>query len=170
MKTIIIMCFSIILLISCSSIHDKTKCNSKMEETHMEQLEQNKETALNLSRSIMKGNWDQVDNLISDDFTYEADGRPAIGKDAYIGFMKNVLSNAFTNMDMDFLRVIGEGNLVSVDYTNKMTHVGEFYGIPATQKRIISTGQFIREVKDGKVIAEWQTTNTAGMMQQLTGK
>ena len=136
----------------------------------MEQVQNNKEVALNLSKSIMKGNWDAVDNLLADDFIYEADGRPAIGKMEYIGFMKNVLSNAFTDMDMKFLRVIGEGNLVSVDYTNEMTHIGEFYGVPATQKRIIATGQFIREVKDGKVTAEWQTTNTAGMMQQLTGK
>ena len=68
---------------------------------------------------------------------------------------------------MVFLRVIGEGNLVSVDYTNKMTHVGDFFGIPATQKRVVGTGQFIREVKDGKVTAEWQTTNALVLMKQL---
>lgn len=135
-----------------------------------EQLNNNKEVALNLSKAIMNGNWSEVDRLIADDFTYEADGRPAIGKQEYIGFMKGVLTVAMADMDMDFLRVIAEGNLVSVDYTNKMTHVGEFYGIPATNKRVIGTGQFIREVKNGQVTAEWQTTNSAGLMQQLTAK
>ena len=134
------------------------------------QLKNNKEVALNLSKAIMKGDWVEVDKLIDDDFTYEADGRPAIGKQAYIGFMKNVLSKAFTDMDMKFLHVVAEGNLVSVNYTNKMTHIGEWFGVPATNKSIISTGQFIREVKGGKVTAEWQTTNGAGMMQQLTAK
>ncbi|MBI2279784.1 MAG: ester cyclase [Bacteroidetes bacterium] len=135
-----------------------------------EQLKVNKEVALNLSKAIMSGNWEKVDSLISDDFKYEADGRPAIGKQEYIAFMKNVLSNAFTDMDMDFLRVIAEDDLVSVDYTNKMTHIGDFFGIPATQKKIIASGQFIREVKNGKVTSEWQTTNMAGLMQQLTAK
>jgi predicted ester cyclase len=65
-----------------------------------------------------------------------------------------------TDMDMTFLRVIAEGDLVAVDYTNAMTHPGAFYGVPGT-------GQFMREVKDGKVTAEWQTTNALGLMQQL---
>ena len=145
--------------------------NAKSQERmNIEQLKANKEVALNLSKAIMSSEWGKVDSLISDDFKYEADGRPAIGKQEYIGFMKNVLSNAFSDMDMHFLHVIAEGDLVSVDYTNKMTHIGEFFGIPATQKRIIASGQFIREVKNGKITAEWQTTNMAGLMQQLTAK
>lgn len=75
-----------------------------------------------------------------------------------------------TDMEMDFMRVIAEGDLVSVDYTNLMTHSSEFYGIPATGKRVLASGQFIREVVDGKVVAEWQTTNAMGAMAQLTGQ
>ncbi|PLW91941.1 MAG: hypothetical protein C0592_13175 [Marinilabiliales bacterium] len=135
-----------------------------------DQLEENKELALNLSKAIMAGEWDRVESLISNDFIYEADGRPAIGKPEYIGFMKNVLCKAFVDMNMNFLHVVAEGSFVSVNYTNEMTHVGEFFGIPATNKRVVATGQFIREVKKGEVIAEWQTTNMAGLMQQLTGK
>jgi len=145
--------------------------NAKSQKSmNSEQLKANKEVALNLSKAIMSGDWEKVESLISDDFKYEADGRPAIGKQEYIGFMKNILSNAFADMDMDFLHVIAEGDLVSVDYTNKMTHIGEFFGIPASQKRIIASGQFIREVKNGKITAEWQTTNMTGLMQQLTAK
>jgi len=33
--------------------------------------------------------------------------------------------------------------------------------------RVRSTGQFIREVKDGKIMAEWQTTNSEGLIQQI---
>lgn len=160
MKKLLLISISLFLIAS----------NAKSQNIMNEKVQSNKEVALNLSKAIMEGNWDEVNNLIADDFVYEADGRPAIGKQEYIGFMKNVLSNAFSDMDMTFLRVIGEGNLVSVDYTNKMTHIGEFFGIPATQKRVIASGQFIREIKDGRVTAEWQTTNMAGLMQQLTEK
>ena len=130
-------------------------------------LEQNKEIALGLSEAIMNGDWEKVNELISYDFTYEADGKPVIGKQEYIGFMKNVLTTAMQDMDMKFLHVVAEGNLVSVNYTNEMTNTGSFIGIPATNKRVKASGQFIREVKDGKVTAEWQTTNSLKLMQDL---
>ena len=141
--------------------HHTPKHESRMD------LNANKETALDLSRSIMKGDWAKVDALLADDFQYIGDGQPAIGKKEYIYFMKEILSKGFTNMDMKFHRVIAEGDMVAVDYTNFMDNTGVYFGIPATGKRIASTGEFMRQVKNGKVVAEWQTTNTYGMMIQL---
>ncbi|RLD62546.1 MAG: hypothetical protein DRJ05_00020 [Bacteroidetes bacterium] len=155
--------------------HENTKDNSdkllinlkKEYQMKSEQLEKNKEVCLGVSKAIMNGNWDEVDELLADDFTYIGDGAEPINKQEYIGFMKNVLCSAMTEMDMAFPRVIAEGNMVAVDYTNAMTNSGDFYGIPATNKRVFASGQFIREVKDGKVTAEWQTTNAIGLMGQL---
>ncbi|MDM8521199.1 ester cyclase [Anaerolineales bacterium HSG6] len=130
-------------------------------------LEQNKEIALGVSRAIMNGNWEKVDELLDDSFIYVGDGADPINKQQYIGFMRGVLCTAMTDMDMKFLRVIAEDDLVAIEYTNEMTHTGEFFKIPATGKRVIGTGHFIREVKNGKVTAEWQTTNALGLMQQL---
>lgn len=132
-----------------------------------EQLEKNKEICLGVSKAIMTGDWEKVDALLSDDFQYIGDGNPPMNKQEYIGFMRGALCAAMTNMDMKFLRVIAEGDLVSVDYTNDMDNTGAFFGIPPTNKRIHASGQFIREVKNGKVTAEWQTTNMYGLMQQL---
>ena len=128
------------------------------------------EAALGLSRAIMVGDWKKVDALLDPEFSYIGDGNPVMGKAAYIGFMRDALCSAMTGMDMDFMRVLVDGNMVAVDYSNKMTNSGPFFGIPATGKRVIATGQFMRRVKDGKVVAEWQTTNMAGLMRQLTGK
>ncbi len=127
----------------------------------------NKEIALNVSRAIMNGEWGTVEALLADDFQYIGDGNPAINKQQYIGFMRYALCAGMTEMDMQFLRVVGEGEMVAVDYTNAMTHSGPFYGVPATGKRVLGTGQFMRQVKNGKVVAEWQTTNALGLMQQL---
>ena len=127
----------------------------------------NKDIALNVSRAIMNGEWGTVEALLADDFQYIGDGNPAINKQQYIGFMRYALCAGMTEMDMKFLRVVGEGEMVAVDYTNAMTHSGPFYGVPATGKRVLGTGQFMRQVKNGKVVAEWQTTNALGLMQQL---
>ncbi len=127
----------------------------------------NKEIALGLSQAIMKGNWEKVDLLLDETFTYIGDGRPAMNKSEYMYFMKNILCTSMTEMDMKFLRVIEENNFVAIDYTNEMTNSGPFIGIPATGKRVIGTGQFMREIKNGKVVSEWQTTNNFGLMVQL---
>lgn len=152
--------------ISTSIIYAQTKKEKSKKSIKMD-ITQNKETALDLSKSIMNGDWKKVDELLDDNFKYFGDGRPAMNKQEYIYFMKEILCSSMTNMDMKFLRVIGEGDLVSVDYTNEMTNSGNFMGIPATNKRVVGTGQFIREVKNGKVINEWQTTNMYGLMVQL---
>ena len=71
-------------------------------------LETNKEIALNLSRAIMNGEWDKADALLADDFQYIGDGKPAINKQQYLYFMKEMLCTAMTEMDMKFIRVIGD--------------------------------------------------------------
>lgn len=131
------------------------------------EISANKEAALGLSRAIMNGDWQKVDDLLDDNFSYTGDGRPVMNKHEYIDFMKNVLCTSMTNMEMKFLRVIGEGNLVAVDYTNEMTHTGNFMGNPPTGKKVFASGQFIREIKNGRVISEWQTTNLYGLLMQL---
>jgi predicted ester cyclase len=131
------------------------------------QLELNKKIAISLSTAIMEGAWDMVETLISDDFVYIGDGKDPINKQEYIGFMKNILCIAMHDMKMEFPRVIAENDLVAVEYTNEMTHSGVFYGVPATNRRVIGTGHFIRKIIGGKVTAEWQTTNAMGLISQL---
>jgi predicted ester cyclase len=162
MKKIIITALLLTASVATTQVYSQTKTQTKKMETSA-----NKETALNLSKAIMNGEWDKVDALLDDNFVYIGDGQAPINKQQYIYFMKEILSKGFTKMDMKFLRVIEEGNIVAIDYTNEMTNSGVYFGIPATGKRIVSTGQFMREVKNGKVIAEWQTTNSYGMMVQL---
>ncbi len=124
-----------------------------------------KDIALELSYAIMRGDWPRVDALIADDFSYQVDGKPPMGKAAYLGFMNNVLCTAMSDMDMHFPRVVAEGDLVAVEYTNTMTHSGPFLGLPATGKRVTTTGHFMRQIRNGQVCAEWQTTNAMGLMQ-----
>ena len=170
MKMVVILLVAMVMSLTAGEKKlgtEKNNCTPKMENQKMVNLEENKKIALGLSEAIMNGDWKKVNELISDDFTYEADGRPAVNKQQYIGFMKGVLTTAMTDMDMKFLHVVAEDDLVSVNYTNEMTNNGAFMGIPATGKRVNASGQFIREIKNGKVTAEWQTTNALSLMKDL---
>ncbi|HQZ99702.1 MAG TPA: hypothetical protein PLJ62_05870, partial [Thermoflexales bacterium] len=68
-------------------------------------MENKKEIALGLSRAIMKGEWDKVNELLDDKFVYIGDGMPPMSKQEYIGFMRGVLCAGMTDMDMTFMRV-----------------------------------------------------------------
>lgn len=130
----------------------------------------NKDIALDLSKAIMNGDWSLAEALLDDGFVYIGDARPPLDKRAYLAFMRDALCAAMGDMQMTFTRVVAEGDLVAVEYTNAMTHKGTFFGVPATGRRVVATGHFIREVKGGKVTGEWQTTNAVGLMAQLTAK
>lgn len=129
-------------------------------------LQENKKTAIELSLAIARGDWSAVEALLDPNFTYVGDGKP-MSRGEYVTFMRDVLSAAMTAMDMHFTRVVAEGELVALEYINHMTHSGPFIGIAPTGKRVSATGHLIRQVRDGRVVAEWQTTNALALMAQL---
>lgn len=131
----------------------------------MATVEQNKEVALNVSRSIMTGDWQKLDMLLAPEFTYDGD-RMHLSRDEYFGFMQD-LYLAMRDMKMEFPQVVAEGEFVSIRFVNPMKNVGKFMGAPATGKTIVSEGIFIRQVRNGKVIKENQTTDLMGIMTQM---
>ncbi len=124
-----------------------------------------KEVALSVSRSILKGDWTTLDTLLADDFTYTGDGLE-LTKDQYIGFMQD-LKAAMENMDMQFTHVIAEDDIVSVRFITTAKNTGKFMGAPASKKNVTINGIFMRKIKDGKVVQEWQTTDLLGLMAQM---
>jgi len=47
------------------------------------------------------------------------------------------------------------------------THTGDFYGIPATGKRVEFTGVFIVRIADGKIVEHWGEEDSYGLLLQL---
>ena len=134
-------------------------------ESNTEQLKSNKEIALAVSTSIMNGNWNELDNLLDSSFTYTGDGF-VFTKDEYIGFMQDMKS-AFSNLNMTFPSIIAEGDMVSIRFISTAVNTGSFMGAPANKKNLEVHGIFMRKIRDGKVIQEWQTTDLLGVMKQI---
>jgi predicted ester cyclase len=128
-------------------------------------LENNKSTALAVSRSILNGQWGELDGLLDAGFTYTGDSA-VYTRDEYIGFMQ-ALKDAMANMTMEFTHVLAEGDLVSIRFVTRAKNVGKFMGAPATGKNVVITGQFTRRIENGKVMQEWQSTDLLGLMTQM---
>jgi predicted ester cyclase len=127
--------------------------------------EEVKKTTLAVSYAILEGRWNDLDNLLDEKFTYTGDGF-VFTKDEYIGFMQDMKA-AFSNLKMEFPHVLVDGDLASVRFISTAVNTGKFMGAPANKKNLVLNGNFIRKVKNGKVMQEWQTTDLLGVMTQI---
>lgn len=125
----------------------------------------NKEIALGVSKAILEGRWNDLDNLLDKDFTYTGDGF-VFTKDEYIGFMQDMKA-AFSDLKMVFPAIVEEGDLVSIRFISTAINTGSFMGAPANKKNLEVNGIFMRKIKNGKVMQEWQTTDLLGVMKQI---
>lgn len=126
-----------------------------------------KKTATAVSQSILEGNWAKLDSLLDRDYTYTGDG-VVYSKDEYMGFMQEMRS-AFSDFEMILEKSVVEKDVVSIRFVSKVVNTGKFMGAPANQKHLEVNGIFMRKVKDGKVMQEWQTTDLLGTMKQIGG-
>ena len=74
---------------------------------------------------------------------------------------------AFSNMTVEPRKMIAEGDLVTVYWVAHGQNTGTANGIPATGKRIESSGITIWRIVDGKIKDEWAAFDQLEMMQQL---
>ncbi len=89
-------------------------------------------------------------------------GRGLSGLRERVTMLDQALDPRFTIED-----VIAEGDRVVVRWTNSGTHVGEFFGAPATGKSFTIAGVDIYRIQDGKMAEHWHVVDQLSMLQQL---
>lgn len=99
------------------------------------------------------------------DFTYTGDGF-VFTKDEYIGFMQDMKA-AFSDLAMEFPNILVDGDMASIRFISTAVNTGSFMGAPANKRNLVVNGIFMRKVKNGKVMQEWQTTDLLGVMKQI---
>lgn len=63
--------------------------------------------------------------------------------------------------------LIAEGDKVAARITMTGTHTGDFWGLPATGKKVQFTGIYIVTIRDGKIVEHWGEEDGMSLMQQL---
>ena len=63
--------------------------------------------------------------------------------------------------------MIAEGGKVVARITMTGTHTGDFWGIPATGKRVEFTGIYIVRIADGRIVEHWGEEDGVSLLQQL---
>jgi steroid delta-isomerase-like uncharacterized protein len=125
-----------------------------------------------INRQLIEQVW-QAGNADAIDEFYAADavdhtvppGMPPgrEGAKAFVGMM----TSAFTDAEITVDDQVAEGDLVVTRWSAQQTHSGDFFGIPATGKRVSVTGIAINRIVDGKIVEVWGEFDQMGLMQQL---
>jgi len=63
--------------------------------------------------------------------------------------------------------LFAEGDKVVARVLMTGTHTGNFYGIPATGKRVEFTGMFIARIENGKIVEHWGEEDSLSLLKQL---
>jgi steroid delta-isomerase-like uncharacterized protein len=104
---------------------------------------------------VSRGEVSSLDALIADNHVlHDLGGTKVTGKAA---LREHVLSlrTAFPDLTIKIGDIIAEGNHVSAWWTLEGTQKGEWNGIAATNRRIVTSGLTFMTVKDGKIQESW---------------
>ena len=153
-----------------AEVETKNHPSTSQERGNRMSVERNKETFRRYIEEVWKDEQlDIADEVFADKYlSHQSDGTALErGPEDVKKFVMEYRS-AFSNIEDIVEDMIGEGDRVVTRWTLRVTHTGEFRGIPATGKRITITGIGIfRFSEEGKVVESWDSLDQLGMLRQL---
>jgi steroid delta-isomerase-like uncharacterized protein len=128
--------------------------------------EENKALARKFLRMFELGDSSMTDEIVAADYYNHDAPDPSIGSEGMKAFV-TMFKKAFPDAQVKIELQLAEGDKVVTRYTWSGTHQGEYYGIPATGKRVNWTSTVTFRIADGKIREAWLNYDQLGLMQQL---
>ncbi|MGB2954048.1 MAG: ester cyclase [Gaiellaceae bacterium] len=117
---------------------------------------------------VNKGNVDLIDDLLTEDFREYEQLPPGLEPTREgVKQLFRTFREAFPDLRFEVEDLLADDDKVVARITIRGTHEGEFMGIPATGKKVEFGGIDIVQFRDGKAVAHWGVSDTAGMLEQL---
>ncbi|OGO55114.1 MAG: hypothetical protein A2Z32_12305 [Chloroflexi bacterium RBG_16_69_14] len=131
-------------------------------------VEANKQAIRRLYDETNKYNLDFLDEILAPDFTsYGGAGFKDLHSPAEFKELTQTFMKSFPDLQFQVDELIGEGDDILVSGTLSGTHKGDFYGIPASGKKVVWTGCAIFRFRGPQIIARWQEFDALGLMAQI---
>lgn len=132
-----------------------------------ERGDQNKETVRRLySEAGSEGRLEIVDEIAWPD---HVEHNPLPGQTQGREGLKQRISMVRAAFDPKFTveHLIAEGDKVAVMWTNRGTHVGEWFGFPPTGKSVTTHGVDIHLLRDGRLAEHWDVVDPTDFLVQV---
>jgi predicted ester cyclase len=146
-----------------------TKTNTQ---TMDAQLEKNKAIVKRFNKEVIEeGNMKSFNELIANDVVNHAApaGTPN-GPASMSYFLMEVLRKGFSNITVEILDQIAEGDKVTTRKALHATHTGEFLGIPPSHKKVTILVIDIIRLEDEKYAEHWGMSNLSDVVQIISKK
>ncbi len=113
-------------------------------------------------------NLDACDEQLSVDFVDHASPPDTPPGPAATKTYLAALHAAVPDLELTVEDLIAEGDKVVARNTWRGTHKGDFFGLPASNRRFTLEGIVIWRIAGGKIVERWATVDRLGLMQQLS--
>jgi predicted ester cyclase len=119
---------------------------------------------------ILVGNKEHlIDEIYADYFVNLSPGIPdeqRHGREA-VRNHNRYLHQAFSDIEVVNEAPVVEGDMIAFRWVFTATHTGNFYGVPATGKRVTIDGYDIMQISGGKITKAWVYQDTASLFAQF---
>jgi len=115
-----------------------------------------------------QGRVELVPELLHPDYVNRSPGSPDLprGREG-VAIVVQALRQAFPDLHYHVEDMVVGADAVAVRTTLRGTHLGDFFGLPATGKRVEVSQMTIERFGDGKIIEHHRITDELALRQQL---
>ena len=75
--------------------------------------------------------------------------------------------DGFPDQELTLDEIVADGETVASRWTFRGTHAGDYYGIPATGRAVVSSVIAFDRIRDGKLIENWTVFDNYDVLRQL---
>lgn len=132
-------------------------------------VEQNKATVIRFNREfIEQGRMESFRELVGENLVNHAapPGTPN-GPQSMVYFILEMLRKGFSDLKVEILDQIAEGDRVTTRKILRGTHTGAFMDAPTSNKKVAIQVIDIIRLQDGKYAEHWGMSNLADIMKEI---
>ncbi|CAN5628995.1 ester cyclase [soil metagenome] len=117
---------------------------------------------------LNRGDMAVAREIFHDDFTFHTPVRaePFRGPSGFVDYVSTIRT-AFPDIRFTVEDLFSDTDRVVARWSARLTHTGDFFGIPPTGASATLTGIHVYRVTGDKIAEEWQELNALGLIQQL---
>jgi len=130
--------------------------------------ENNKLTMQRFTEFINSASEKLAAELISPNAVFHVPGRsePMRGPTGYLAII-GMMRGGFPDIQWTLEELIAEGDKVAARFTMRGTHLGTFFGVPSTGKKIEAQAMNFYRFSDGQIVEERGQPDLLALLQQI---
>lgn len=129
----------------------------------MSASEQNKAAVRDCFTNASQGNYDALNEIVSDDYLLHPEEVGLDGLTELVEGYRSTIGNLTVRIDQQFT----DGDFVATRFTVLGTHAGELMGAQASGKELAVSGLTISRCRDGRIAEEWELIDTMSLLRQV---